>query len=82
MGNATVDRVLKPRLGFVGHGDGGLGAVGDWDVQEELGKVAGPEHLVDGGEVGCALLVAKEGGEDAAPNALAPKELASSAWRT
>jgi len=76
VGDAAVDGVAQPGLRLVGDGDGGLRAVGERQVREKLGHVAGAEHLVDGGEVRRALLVAEVGREDAAAHALAPQELA------
>ena len=81
VGDAAVDGVAQPRLRLVGDGDGGLGAVGERQVGEELGHVAGAEHLVDGGEVRRALLVAEVGREHAPAHALAPQELARAARR-
>ena len=74
--DAAVDGVAEPGLRLVGDGDDGLAAVGDGEVGQQLGGVAGAEHLVDGGEVRRALLVAEVGCEDAAAHALAPQELA------
>ena len=76
LGDAAVDGVPEPGLRLVGDGDDGLAAVGHGEVGQQLGGVAGAEHLVDGGEVRRALLVAEVGREDAAAHALAAQELA------
>lgn len=81
VGDATVDGILEPRLGLVGDGDGRLGSIGHGEVHEDLGEVTSPEHLVDRREVGRSLFMAEVRGEDAAPHALPPQELASPAGR-
>lgn len=50
-----------------------------WDVQQELGDVAGAEHLVHGGKPGGALVGAEVRSKYAPADALPPQELASPA---
>jgi hypothetical protein len=79
--NASVDGVAEPGLRLVGDGDDGLAAVGDGEVREQLGGVAGAEHLVDGGEPGRALVGAEVGREHALRHAPPPQKLARAARR-
>ncbi|RZR94107.1 hypothetical protein BHM03_00022727 [Ensete ventricosum] len=59
VGDATVDGVLQPGSSLVGDGERRLRPVGDRKLQEELGRVARPEHLVDRGEVRSSLFIAE-----------------------
>lgn len=81
MGDAAIDGVAEPGLGLVGDGDDGLAAVGDGEVGEELGGVAGAEHLVDRREPRRPLLRAEVGREHALRHAPPPQELARAARR-
>jgi len=82
VGDAAIDGVAEAGLRLVGDSDGGLGAVGERQVGEQLGHVAGAEHLVDGGEVRRPLLVAEVWREHAPAHALAPQKLARAARRS
>jgi hypothetical protein len=79
VGDAAVDGVAEPRLGLVADGDDGVEALVRRDLEQQLGHVAGAEHLVHGREVRRALLRVEVGREDAAADALAPEELARAA---
>ena len=79
MGDAAVDRVAEPSLGLVADGDDGVEALVRRDLEQQLGHVAGAEHLVHRREVRRALLRVEVGREDAAADALAPEELAGAA---
>lgn len=81
MGDAAINGVLEPGLSLVGDRDGGLKAVGQRQVHEQLPDIASPKDLVDGGEVGSTLLVAEVGCEDATGHALPPEKLAGTAGR-
>jgi len=80
MGDAAVDGVADARLSLIAHGDHGVQALMRRDLEQQLGHVAGAEHLVHRREVCRALLRVKVGGEDAPGHALAPQELARTAW--
>lgn len=80
-GDATVDRVGEPSLSLVGNGDDGIVAAVGRDVQQELGHIAGTEHLVNRGEPGRALVRPEVRGEYAPADALPPQEFACAAWR-
>jgi len=79
VGDAAVDGVAEPSLGLVADGDDGVEALVRRDLEQQLGHVAGAEHLVHGREVRRALLRVEVGREDAAADALAPEELAGAA---
>ena len=79
MGDAAVDGVAEARLGLVADGDDGIEALVRRDLEQQLGDVAGAEHLVHRREVRRALLRVEVGREDAAAHALAPEELARAA---
>jgi len=79
--DAAVDGVAEPGLRLVGDGDDGLAAVGDGEVGQQLGGVAGAEHLVDGGEARGALVAAEVGREHALRHAPPAQELARAARR-
>jgi hypothetical protein len=81
LGDAAVDGVPEPGLRLVGDGDDGLAAVGDGEVGQQLGGVAGAEHLVDGGEARGALVAAEVGREHALRHAPPAQELARAARR-
>ena len=74
--DTTIDRVAKSGLSLIGNGHRGLAPVVLGHVQQQLGRVAGPEHLVYGREARNPMLVAEVGGKDAVGRALAPQELA------
>jgi hypothetical protein len=76
VGDAAVDGVAEAGLGLVADGDDGVGALVRRDLEEQLGHVAGAEHLVHRREVRRALLRVEVGREDAPAHALAPQELA------
>ena len=76
MGDAAVDGVAEARLGLVADGDDGVQALVGRDLEQQLGHVAGAEHLVHRREVRRALLRVEVGREDAPAHALAPQELA------
>ena len=80
VGDAAVDGVAEARLGLVADGDDGVQALVGRDLEQQLGHVAGAEHLVHRREVRRALLRVEVGREDAPAHALAPQELASPAW--
>ena len=79
VGDAAVDGVAEARLGLVADGDDGVQALVGRDLEQQLGHVAGAEHLVHRREVRRALLRVEVGREDAAAHALAPEELARAA---
>ena len=79
MGDAAVDGVAEARLRLVADGDDGVEALVRGDLEEELGHVAGAEHLVHRREVRRALLRVEVGREDAPAHALAAEELARAA---
>nr|GLL40678.1 hypothetical protein BHE74_00054844 [Ipomoea trifida] len=59
MGDAAVDGVAEAGLSFVADGDDGVEPLVDRNVEEELGDVAGAEHLVHRREMGGPLLGVK-----------------------
>ena len=80
MGDAAVDGVAEARLGLVADGDDGVEALVRRDLEQQLGDVAGAEHLVHVGEL-LRLLRREVGREHAPRQALAPQELARRARR-
>ena len=56
MGDAAIDGVSEPSLSLVANSDDGVEPFVDGNMAEQLGNVAGSEHLVDRRKVGCALL--------------------------
>lgn len=76
MRDAAINGVSNPGLSFISNSDDGLVAIRNRYVQQQLGHVAGSEHLVNGGEAGRSLLRAEVRGEDAIGGALPPQELA------
>jgi hypothetical protein len=76
VGDAAVDGVAQPGLGLVGDGGRRLAPVGGGHLLQQLGRVAGAEHLVDGRELRRPVLGAEVGREHALRRALAPQELA------
>ncbi|GER57789.1 PRA1 family protein 2 [Striga asiatica] len=82
MGHAAIDGVPDAGLGLIGNGDHGLAPIGlGHVVQQQLGHVAGPKHLVDGRKSGRALLRTEIRPEYAVWGALPPEELACAARR-
>lgn len=79
MRNTAIDRIPNPSLSLISDRDHGLAPLVQRHVQQQLGRVAGPEHLVNGGEARRAVLVAEVGSENAVGGALPPQELASAA---
>jgi hypothetical protein len=76
VGDAAVDGVAQPGLRLVGDGGRRLAPVGGGHLLQQLGRVAGAEHLVDGRELRRPVLGAEVGSEHALRRALAPQELA------
>lgn len=79
MANTSVDGVTEPGLSLIGNCEDGLAPVVLGHMKQEFGRVAGPEHLVYGGEPGRTVLIAEVGSKDAVGGALAPQELACAA---
>jgi len=78
--DAAVDGVLDARLGLVGERAHGVLPLVRQQLVEQLGHVAGAEHLVHVGEL-LRLLRREVGREHAPRQALAPQELARRARR-
>lgn len=76
MGDAAIDGISDPSLSFISYGDDGLAAISHRDMQQQLGDIAGAEHLVNCGEPSWALLRAEVRRENAVSCALPPQELA------
>ena len=74
--DAAIDGVAEALLRLVADGDHGVEALVGRDLEEELGHVAGAEHLVHCRELCRPLLRVEVGREDATGHALAPQELA------
>jgi len=81
VGDAAVDGVAQPGLRLVGDGGRRLAPVGGGHLLQQLGRVAGAEHLVDGRELRRPVLGAEVGSEHALRRALAPQELAGATRR-
>ena len=76
MRHTTPDGISDPGLRLVGDGDGSRTAAAHRQVREELGDVAGAEHLVHGREMDLGLIVAEVGCKYADVLAFSPQELA------
>ncbi|RWW39789.1 hypothetical protein BHE74_00054844 [Ensete ventricosum] len=74
--NATVDGVAEPCLGLVADSNDSVVPLVGRDVQEELRRVAGTEHLVHRREARRALLGVEVRREYAPRHALPPQKLA------
>jgi hypothetical protein len=81
VGDAAVDGVAQPGLRLVGDGGRRLAPVAGGHLLQQLGRVAGAEDLVDGGELLRPVLRAEVRREHALRRALAPQELARPARR-
>jgi hypothetical protein len=81
VGDAAVDGVAQPGLRLVGDGGRRLAPVAGGHLLEQLRRVAGAEHLVDGGELRRPVLRAEVWREHALRRALASQELARAARR-
>lgn len=77
MSDTTIDRVSKASLGLIADGDDRIESLVSRYVQQKLGHVARPEHLVHCCEVSGTLLRVEVGCEYAPTHALPPQELAS-----
>lgn len=82
VGHTAIDGVSDAGLGFVANCDDGVEAFMGRYSEEELGDVAGSEHLVHRGEVGRAVLGVEVRREDAVTYALSSQELACTTWPT
>lgn len=76
MSDASINRVADAGLSFVTDGEDRILPPVHGDAGKELRNVTRPEYLVDGSEMGRALLRIKVGSEHASRQALPPKELA------
>jgi hypothetical protein len=81
VGDAAVDGVAQPGLRLVGDGGRRLAPVARGHLLEQLRRVAGAEHLVDGCELRRPVLRAEVWREHALHRALASQELARAARR-
>lgn len=77
--HTTTNRVSDPSLSFIRDRGRSRAAAADGQVGEELGDVAGSEHLVHGREVGFGVVVPKVRREYAVILAFSSQELACSA---
>nr|GMD98488.1 hypothetical protein BHE74_00017168 [Ipomoea batatas] len=50
--NAAINGILKPGLSFIGDGNGGVGAVFDGEMREQLRSITGTKNLMDGFKMG------------------------------
>lgn len=77
MSDTTIDRVSKASLGLIADGDNCIESLVSRYMQQKLGHVARPEHLVHCCKVPGTLLRVEVGCEYAPAHALPPQELAS-----
>jgi hypothetical protein len=70
--DTAIDGVSNPGEGLVAKSDDGIEALVWRNAREELGGIAGAEHLVHSSEVSSALLRVKIGRKYATAHALSP----------
>lgn len=82
MRNTAINGVLKPSLSFIRDGNGGLAAVADREMREQLRSITSTKNLMDSCKMRSTLFMAEIRGKNTALNTFPSQEFAGTTRRT